>query len=249
RLRDAADVSSLNKAWVSTPSRFKEDEDIKDFYESEKKRLEDEGLNTASDIVVGWIGKQIAAGVNVITGAALTNLTPEFTKILDEIDIPEEKKNIIKNIAKSGEFGLNAVVSFLLGVTLYPAIMTATAPAWRIAEHLTDSKIHSALLMPDVLLRGRWRDIIKEEQIIADMLKQGFTLEDIKAYREIMKFYPSPRDLVTWQAKEVYEPTMIAKYGLEDELEEVEKEAFYKAGMNDEQIRNFWIAHWEHPSW
>ena len=249
RLRDAADVSSLNKAWVSTPDRFKEDEDIKDFYESEKKRLEDEGLNTASDIVVGWIGKQIAAGVNAITGAALSNLTPEFTKMLDDIDIPQEKKDIVYNIAKSGEFGLNAVVSFLLGVTLYPAIGTATAPVWRKAEQLTESKLHSALLPPDVLLRGRWRDIIKEEQLLDDMLKQGFTEEDIASYRKTMEFYPSASDLVTWQAKEVYEPAMITKYGLEAELEAVEKTPFYKAGMNDEQIRNFWIAHWQHPSW
>ncbi|GAI12515.1 unnamed protein product, partial [marine sediment metagenome] len=52
-----------------------------------------------------------------------------------------------------------------------------------------------------------------------------------------------------WQAREVFEPKMIAKYGLDDEYGELNLESFYKAGMTDEQIKNFWRAHWEHASW
>lgn len=29
----------------------------------------------------------------------------------------------------------------------------------------------------------------------------------------------------------------------------MQREAFYKAGIDDEQIRNYWIAHWQHPGW
>ena len=42
---------------------------------------------------------------------------------------------------------------------------------------------------------------------------------------------------------------MVAKYGLTDELENIERETFYKAGMTDEQIDNYWKAHWLHASW
>jgi hypothetical protein len=54
---------------------------------------------------------------------------------------------------------------------------------------------------------------------------------------------------VTWQAREVFEPDSIEKYGLDEELERVQRDAFYRAGMDDEQIRNYWRAHWDHPSW
>jgi len=42
---------------------------------------------------------------------------------------------------------------------------------------------------------------------------------------------------------------MIERYGLDDELGAIEREPFYKAGMTDEQITNYWRAHWEHASW
>jgi len=42
---------------------------------------------------------------------------------------------------------------------------------------------------------------------------------------------------------------MIARYGLDSEFGAIDKEPFYKAGMTDEQILNYWRAHWEHASW
>ena len=61
------------------------------------------------------------------------------------------------------------------------------------------------------------------------------------------QFYPTPQDLVTWQAREVYEPDMIRKYGLDNEFEEIDQVPFRKAGINEEQTGNFWKAHWQHP--
>jgi len=77
---------------------------------------------------------------------------------------------------------------------------------------------------------------------ILPMLNRGYN----KQYRT---FIPPTTDLINWVAKEVFEPTMRAKYGLGDEAEEIERDLFYEQGLSDEQIDNYWAAHWEHASW
>ncbi|GAG49176.1 unnamed protein product, partial [marine sediment metagenome] len=72
---------------------------------------------------------------------------------------------------------------------------------------------------------------------------------DIETLLKVTKFYPAPADLIRWQAREVFEPEMIKRYGLDSEFGAIEKEPFYKAGMTDDQITNYWRAHWEHASW
>lgn len=91
------------------------------------------------------------------------------------------------------------------------------------------------------------RDPKKYEKLFKDLKDMGWDDERIEALKFATLFYPMPQDLVRWQAREVFEPKMIDKYGLDDEYEEIEKEPFYKAGMTDEQILNYWRAHWEHP--
>lgn len=102
------------------------------------------------------------------------------------------------------------------------------------------------------VISAMWRNIAFREgkpALRKELERQGFTPDRISVIEEVSKFYPSARDLVFWQAKEVFEPDAVKKYGLKDELELLDREAFYKAGMTDEQIENFWMAHWEHPSW
>lgn len=61
------------------------------------------------------------------------------------------------------------------------------------------------------------------------------------------RFFPSPQDLVTWQAREVFEPDAVEKFGLDAEFEGLDLSSFAKAGVDTEQARNFWRAHWQHP--
>lgn len=93
-----------------------------------------------------------------------------------------------------------------------------------------------------------WRGKVTEGVFLERMSYFGFSKDEAEVFNESRKFYPSPTDLVNWQAKEVFEPDAIKKYGLDNEYELIDKEAFYKAGMDDEQIRNYWRAHWQHPS-
>jgi len=99
-----------------------------------------------------------------------------------------------------------------------------------------------------VIVAGR-REGLDEGAIVEDLVGHGWNRAEAGRLMVASRYYPSPADLVTWQAREVFEPGMIAKYGLDDEYGELKLDAFYKVGMDDEQILNFWRAHWEHASW
>jgi len=99
-----------------------------------------------------------------------------------------------------------------------------------------------------VLVAG-WREGKGEDAIVADLVAHGWNEVEAAKFYTANKFYPSPSDLVRWQAREVFEPGMISKYGLDDEFGNIDKGPFYKTGMDDEQILNYWRAHWEHASW
>lgn len=93
------------------------------------------------------------------------------------------------------------------------------------------------------------KDALSNKAIyLENMERLGFNNATAERFEKARQFYPTPSDLVSWQAREVFEPDSVKRYGLDNELELIEREAFYKAGMNDEQIRNFWRAHWQHPS-
>jgi len=79
--------------------------------------------------------------------------------------------------------------------------------------------------------------------------KYGYTDEEANHLIELFYYIPSPQDLVSWAAREVYEPEMVEKYGLADEFEGIDLRDFNKAGVNAEQARNFWLAHWQHASY
>ncbi len=100
----------------------------------------------------------------------------------------------------------------------------------------------------DIITAER-RKFISRNESDALLAKQGYSAERYELLRKLTMFYPTPQDLITWQAREVFEPDSVEKYGLEQELEKLVREPFYKAGMDDEQIRNYWVAHWQHPSW
>lgn len=99
------------------------------------------------------------------------------------------------------------------------------------------------------IVRAGWREKKTDDEITDDLSAHGWVKDEAVRFLVAAKYYPSPGELVNWQAKEVFEPEMVEQYGLDAEIGELDREAFYKAGMTDEQIINFWRAHWEHPGW
>jgi len=102
---------------------------------------------------------------------------------------------------------------------------------------------------PSSVITAWRRDPAKYETLFQDLKDQGWDDDRLEALKFITLYYPSPAELVHWTAREVFEPDKIAKYGLMADADKLRRDDFYKAGMDDEQIDNNWIAHWEHASW
>lgn len=65
---------------------------------------------------------------------------------------------------------------------------------------------------------------------------------------KISWFQPGPADLVRFAVREVYSPQIAEKFGLFEDLPQNFITEARKTGMNKDQARNFWAAHWELPS-
>lgn len=104
-------------------------------------------------------------------------------------------------------------------------------------------------LDPGSILRAGWREGKPDNEIATDLVNHGWIPEEADRFITANRYYPGPADLVNWLAKEVFEENMVAKYGLTDELVNIDRAPFYKAGMDDEQIDNYWKAHWNHPAY
>ena len=88
-----------------------------------------------------------------------------------------------------------------------------------------------------------------EEEVNEYLSWLGYEDEDIEHWKLMSWFLPGPMDLVNWQAKEVFEPDMIARYGLADGFGKLRHEDFRKVGVTEEHELNYWMAHWQHASW
>jgi len=203
------------------------------------------------DRLRGWM---VSWAVRSITDA-LEDMTPEQKSSVDAIvdhlrddpNMPDFLKPFLEQSKKKGHPAL-IIIGIIFGVIfIYGMIAGTFRPAGNLSEYEQERVTKSFRLDPISIITAWRRDPETYEKYFADLRDQGWSDERIDALKFFTLFYPSPGDLVRWQAREVFEPAMIEKYGLKAELGELRREDFYKAGMSDEQIDNYWMAHWEHP--
>ncbi len=242
-------VAALDNVYKTVPKGIKENEGVSAYYEMRREELHEEGMDTTANLAGGIVGSGVKWGVDAVTKAALENIQPVIDDFFEGYTGDLKDKKMVDDLASSGEFGLNAVVGFMLGHFLSPVISTSLAPAWEGMGQVAWQTLPVKLADPGTLIKLKYRGLITDDLFSEQLRKQGVGDEVQKLYEDSYLYYPSPAELVNWQAKEVFEPAMITKYGLDAEIGGLERDAFYKAGMSDEQITNFWRAHWEHPSW
>jgi len=114
------------------------------------------------------------------------------------------------------------------------------------AEYATASRTY---LQGREIIEYGWRTEQSDDEIVSTLVGNGYDLTSAEKLLHISYFRPGPADLVNWQAKEVFEPDAIARYGLADEFGAIDLTAFRKAGIDDQQALNYWMAHWQHPGW
>lgn len=162
---------------------------------------------------------------------------------------PPEVREAVERFEAASFNPLVLVGVAMVVASIVQTVQTLWVPLQKQMSYVEERAAQSFRLDPGPIVTAWRRDPEKYVGLFEDLKDQGWTDERIEALKFVTLFYPSPGDLVHWQAREVFEPEMVARYGLDDELAGIEKEAFYKAGLDDEQIRNYWRAHWEHASW
>ena len=205
------------------------------------------------DRLRGWMSSWLQRGFNELIegmepeGIELVQKT--LSSISDHPATPQEMKDII-SILTAGRHPLPLLIIIPIAVLMFiPTITSIFQPLGNLLRYVQERIFHSWRLDPMAVITAWRRDPEAYAHLFDDLKDQGWNDARIEALKFVTLFYPAPADLIRWQAREVFEPEMIARYGLDSEFGAIEKEPFYKAGMTDEQILNYWRAHWEHASW
>ena len=198
---------------------------------------------------MGVLGRGMTKALEDQEPGIINQVRDNIQQIIDNPDIPAITRTMLEKSLVRGDI-FAVVMGWILSVIgLIPALFALGGPIGNILNHAQELALRSQILDPAQVITAWRRDPAKYAMFLEDLKYAGWTDERIEALKFVTLFYPPPADLVRWQAREVFEPSMIEKYGLDSELGEVEREPFYRAGMTDEQIVNFWRAHWEHASW
>lgn len=242
-------VHQLDDKFAKYPAHARTDPEVLAGYNAKKEELTAEGMITAADFVLGYVGTGIAKGVKHITIEAYKALMPIFEELMEEAKLSEESRKSIRSIAASGEFGLNAVISFLLGVTLYPAINTAGEPAWELTRQTTYKALPVRLLPEATILRMYYKGIMTREQIDDMLAKIGYNATNIQGLVDDFKYIPTISDTITWAVREAFYDDYAKEFGTDEEYP-AEKMTYYglKWGILPEELKYFWRAHWFLPS-
>jgi len=211
-----------------------------------------EGLSDSwKDRVGGWFETWLRKGLL----DALEDMEPGqraavdaiLDKFINDPRYDEDISEVLEQSKYRGHPVLLIIGIVMVIVQVIQTFISVNRPAGDVLSY-EEQKIHKSFRLDPMSVITAWRrDPDKYAHLFDDLKDQGWTDERIEALKFFTLFYPSANDLVHWQAREVFEPDMVTKYGLRDELGSLQRDAFYKAGMNDEQIDNYWMAHWEHP--
>uniref|UniRef100_A0A6M3JYI5 Uncharacterized protein n=1 Tax=viral metagenome TaxID=1070528 RepID=A0A6M3JYI5_9ZZZZ len=205
------------------------------------------------DRLRGWMASWLGFGIEVFFDVLGKAAAPKLKPFIDTLEktgrVPPELQPILDELktpkGEAAAMFANSVGGGLIGGALGrlgDALFGNIASEMNRMNPTVPPGLSQAI---DLWRRGT----IDDAQLEDLMLVLGIPKETHEWYRELAKFLPSPMDLVSWQAREVFEPEMISKYGLDDEFEALRHEDFRKVGVTPEHELNFWRAHWEHASW
>ena len=198
---------------------------------------------------LGAIAKGTTQTLEGLEPGTIALMRESLTKVRNLPNITPEIQHVIDKSLETGDI-LSVVCGWILTIVgIIPALFGSGRPLGRLWEYDEEAVWHSFRFDPQSVIAAWRRDPAKYAWLLGDLTNTGMSDDRIEVLQRITEFLPSPRDLVEWQAKEVFEPAMIEKYGLADEFETLDLSLFAKVGVTEEQARNFWIAHWEHASW
>ncbi len=164
------------------------------------------------------------------------------TKVVEAI---QKSKEAMKPSDIEGWSGMGGRLPFIS--LLFPYLQTFYQAGYAVQETQAANKLFETFrLNPELVFRLWWKLYKGEgrpENILNDLREQGWSADRIELAKKATEVMPTPQDIVAFLAHEVYEPTMIDKYGLDDEWDKVDKSKFSTIGMTEEVALDYWRNH------
>lgn len=92
------------------------------------------------------------------------------------------------------------------------------------------------------------RGKIERADLEAYSVKLKIKPGELERILQATEYFPNPDDLVRFAVREVYTPEVIQQFGTMEDIPPRFLEEAAKAGLSEEQGRNFWASHWGLPS-
>ena len=199
--------------------------------------------------MASWVMKGVEATFDFFEPDIRAEVKPSLQRLRDIPELPEDIKAILdKAMAEPKAIQFAVLLPYLIAVMVGFA-MGSMQPAMRMGGYGIDLVMKSARLDPASVITAWRRDPVAYEKFFEDLKSLGWSDERIEAMKFITLFIPTADEQTHWLAREVYEPEMVSRYGLDDELPNYEETDFSKVGVSPEQMSNKWKAHWEHASY
>ncbi len=147
RMRNVRTLDALETVHRSIAPPFRGDPAIEQFYEMKKEELDKPGSKNLFDFGLNLVGRGVADGVWAITEKAVPKIQEwidnyliimqeGYSKEMYNLKLTKEQKEVfesqakaLKDLSETGEFGLNAMVHFILWMTVAPFARLPLEPA------------------------------------------------------------------------------------------------------------------------
>lgn len=205
------------------------------------------------EILGAFLAGIISKGSQKLLSELEKEAEPGAKDFLDRFPIhPAIKGELQAFMDRRSPVHIPAFAAMAIGVVIGSIIGTFmgwAAPIAKWTSYQGEKVIHSFRLDPLAIITAWRRDPAKYEKLFDDLRDQGWSDDRIKALKFYTQAFPTLIDVVRFYAREAFEPDMIERYGLMDEVPPYEGTLFEKLGVPKEIADLYWIAHWEHASW
>ncbi|KKL20553.1 hypothetical protein LCGC14_2454330, partial [marine sediment metagenome] len=92
------------------------------------------------------------------------------------------------------------------------------------------------------------REKMDENKLDENLAKLALSSDDIENLKVATEYFPGPQDLIRFAVREVYTSDIAKEFGIFQELPPEFVSEGKKIGIQEEQARNHWGAHWVLPS-
>jgi len=196
-----------------------------------------------------WISKAVLNAFEDMEPGAIEAMRPALLKQIKDPLVPEELKTLYRAAIEPGN-PINTVGGIItLLLQSLGTLLGGSQPLSNIMRYTQDKVLETYRLDPQTIITAWRRDPKTFEPFFEDLKEQGWSEPRINALKFSTLFLPNADEQTFWLAREVYEPAMREKYGLDAELPVYADTDFAKIGVTPEQMTNKWRAHWQHASW